>query len=127
VSGFSMTIGVPLAAKSYKQKIEAARVERMMQEMFRQITVQRLETAAEKAWQILQGSEDALDFYETTGLGQAAAIISSAEEAYRAGEISFADMSQFLVQAITIREKYLDALNKYNGNANEYNYLLNNQ
>ena len=67
----------------------------------------------------------ALHFYETTGLGQADAIIKAANIAYRAGEISFADLSQFLTQAIDIQRNYLEVLNQYNQSAIQLNYYLN--
>jgi cobalt-zinc-cadmium resistance protein CzcA len=46
-----------------------------------------------------------LSFYESAGLKQAESIIKAATLAYRAGEISFAELSQFLSQAIEIQKK----------------------
>ena len=66
-----------------------------------------------------------LNFYETTGLAQADAIIKAANISYRAGEISFADLSQFLTQAIDIQRNYLEVLNQYNQSAIQANYYLN--
>ncbi|MNI10805.1 hypothetical protein D3C73_639310 [compost metagenome] len=66
-----------------------------------------------------------LQFYESAGLKQADAIIKAASLGYRTGEISFAEMSQFLSQAIGIRQNYLDVLNQYNQSAIQYNYFNN--
>ncbi len=66
-----------------------------------------------------------LTFYEQSGLRQAQDIISAATLAYRSGEISFAELSQFMTQAITIRQNYLDALNGYNQAVIQYNYYNN--
>ena len=57
--------------------------------------------------------------------GAADAIIKAANIAYRAGEISFAELSQFLTQAIDIQKNYLDALNQYNQSAIQLRYYLN--
>ena len=69
--------------------------------------------------------EELLTYYETTGLAQADAIIKAANIAYRAGEVSFADLSQFLTQAIDIQRNYLEVLNQYNQSAIQLNYFLN--
>ena len=49
----------------------------------------------------------------------------AATQSYHAGEISFAELSQFIGQAVTIRNSYLDALNQYNQSVIEYNYFSN--
>ncbi len=54
---------------------------------------------------------------------QADEIIEAATLSYRSGEISFAEMSQFLGQAIAIRQNYLDVLNQYNHSAIQFNYF----
>jgi cobalt-zinc-cadmium resistance protein CzcA len=64
-------------------------------------------------------------FYETTGLKQANEIINAASLAYRAGEIGFAELSQFLTQAIEIQKNYLENLNAYNQSVIRYYYYIN--
>ncbi|TAK45189.1 MAG: CusA/CzcA family heavy metal efflux RND transporter [Saprospiraceae bacterium] len=125
VSGFSLSVGVPIAGKSFKKRIEAAQAERTLQQRLLQLETQALQTAAGQARQAVERSEEALRFYETTGLRQASQILDVASLAYRAGEISFAELSQFLTQAIGMRQNYLDALNDYNQSAIQLNYFLN--
>ena len=67
-----------------------------------------------------------LQFYEGTGLKQAEEIIKAASLSYRSGEISFAELSQFLTQAIDIRKNYLEVMNQYNQSAIQFNYYNNN-
>lgn len=62
---------------------------------------------------------------EFSGLKQADAIIKAASLGYRTGEINFAELSQFLSQAIGIRQNYLEVLNQYNQSAIQYNYFNN--
>ncbi len=64
-------------------------------------------------------------FYEQTGLRQAEEIINAATLSYRSGEISFAELGQYLAQAIDIRRNYLDNLNRYNQAAVRFHYLIN--
>ena len=59
------------------------------------------------------------------GLKQAEEIIKAASLAYRSGEISFAELSQFLTQAIEIQKNYLENLNGYNQSVIQYNYYIN--
>ena len=66
-----------------------------------------------------------LFFYESTGLRQAEEIIKAATLAYRAGEISFAELSQYLAQAIEIKKNYLENLNAYNQSVIQYYYYIN--
>ena len=66
-----------------------------------------------------------LSFYEGPGLKQATEIIKAASLAYRAGEISFAELSQFLTQAIEIQKNYLENLNGYNQSVIQYYYYIN--
>jgi cobalt-zinc-cadmium resistance protein CzcA len=56
---------------------------------------------------------------------QAAEIIKAANESYGVGEISYADYSQYLTQAIDIQKNYLDNLNNYNQSVIQLNYFLN--
>ena len=84
-----------------------------------------LSTGYNKAYQQLLKDKDLVNYYESTGLHQAEAILKSANIAYRAGEISFAELSQFVTQAIDIQKNYLDVLNQYNQSAIQLNYYLN--
>ena len=75
--------------------------------------------------QEVEKNRSMLSFYETSGLKQSDAIIKAASLAYRAGEISFAELSQFLTQAIEIQKNYLENLNAYNHSVIQYNYYIN--
>ena len=65
-------------------------------------------------------------FYENTGLRQAEEIIKAATLSYRSGEISFAELSQFLSQAVDTRKNYLEVMNQFNQAAIQFNYYNNN-
>ncbi len=125
-SGFSVTVGIPLFGRSaYKNNIRAAQIERNYQQTLLDYQRLSLSSAFNQAYQQLQKDQELLSFYETTGLSQAEAIIKAANISYRAGEISFAELSQFLTQAIDIQKNYLDVLHQYNQSAIQINYYLN--
>lgn len=125
-SGFSVTIGVPLFGRpAYRNRVRAAELERDYQRSVIDYEVIALNSQYKGAVEQLRKDEELLRFYETTGLAQADALIKAANLSYRAGEISFADLSQFLTQAIDIQRNYLDVLNQYNQSAIQLNYFLN--
>lgn len=84
-----------------------------------------LTTTYNQAYQQVLRDGELLRYYETTGLTQADKIIRSANLAYRGGEINFAELTQYLSQAIEIQRNYLDVLNSYNQSAIQLNYYLN--
>ncbi|MFD1255333.1 CusA/CzcA family heavy metal efflux RND transporter [Mucilaginibacter terrae] len=122
-SGFSVTVGIPLFGRSqYKHAVKAAQFEKTYQQSV--LTDQQLAfyTSYNQQLETLQKNNDLLEYYTLTGLKQADAIIKAANLAYKSGEISFAELSQFFTQAIDIKRNYLDVLNEYNQSAVQLNY-----
>ncbi len=125
-SGFSVSVGVPLAGKSFRQKIKAAQIG--VEAAQKQLDYQALwlKTSRAAAQAELAKSAGGLAYYETTGLAQANEIVLAANTAYASGAISFAEQAQYLAQAVGIREAYLENLNQYNQAVIRL-YFLNNQ
>jgi cobalt-zinc-cadmium resistance protein CzcA len=125
-SGFSVTVGVPLFGRGqYKHAVKAALLEKSYQQTILTDQQLSLHTNYNQELETLQKNNDLLEYYTTTGLIQADAIIKAANLSYRSGEISFAELSQFLTQAIDIQRNYLDVLNEYNQSAIQLNYYTN--
>jgi cobalt-zinc-cadmium resistance protein CzcA len=125
-SGFSVSVGIPLFGRSaYRNRVRAAELERDYQRAVIGYQTANLNSQYNQSMQQLRKDEELLRFYETTGLAQAEAIIKAANISYRAGEISFADLSQFLTQAIDIQRNYLEILSQYNQSAIQLNFFLN--
>ena len=125
-SGFSLTVGIPLfGAGTYRNKTRAAELERNYQQSVLDYEKLTLSTNYNQAAQQMQKDQELLSYYESIGLKQAEIIIKAANMAYRSGEISFAELSQFLTQSIDIQKNYLDVLNQYNQSAIQLNYYLN--
>jgi cobalt-zinc-cadmium resistance protein CzcA len=125
-TGFSVSVGFPLfGASAYKNKVNVANKEKEVQENLLSYQTQVMVTEKKSAVAEMEKNVALLNFYETSGLQQARDITEAASQSYRSGEISFAELSQFLTQAINIRQNYLDVLNSYNQSAIQYNYLNN--
>ncbi len=125
-SGFSVAVMFPLfGAGAYKNKIKTAQAEATVQQRQLDYEKQVLNTQLLQKQTEVERNMDMLAFYETSGLKQANEIIKASSLAYRAGEISFAELSQFLAQAVDIQQNYLDNLNAYNQSVIQYNYFIN--
>lgn len=125
-TGFSVTAAFPLfGAKAYQSKVKVAQADMAIQQKQYEYETQVLTTRKLQMQQDVEKNNSMLSFYETSGLKQANEIIKAASLAYRAGEISFAELSQFLTQAIEIQKNYLENLNAYNQSVIQYNYYIN--
>ena len=125
-TGFSVSAVFPLfGAKAYQSKVKVAQADVAVQQKQYEYEAQVLNTQKLQMQQEVEKNRSMLSFYEGTGLKQAEEIIKAASLAYRAGEISFAELSQFLTQAIEIQKNYLENLNAYNQSVIQYNYYIN--
>jgi len=126
-AGFSVSAAFPLfGSGAYKNKRKAAEAETEMQQYQFAFQSQQINTQRQMALTEIERNRTMLQFYETTGLTQADAIIKAATLSYTSGEISFAELSLFLGQAIDTRKNYLEVLNKYNQSVIQFNYYNNN-
>lgn len=125
-TGFSVSVGIPLfGSKAARNKVRAAAAEVATQKQQLSMQQQQFDAEQKVAMAETEKSLAMLTFYETTGLRQADEIIKTATVSYNAGEISFAELSQFLGQAINTKMNYLEVLNQYNQSAILYQYYTN--
>ena len=125
-SGFSVSAAIPIFGKdAYKSKLQAAETEKQLQEQKLQYATKMLTAEYQQQQTNVLKNGNALQFYETVGLEQANEIIKAANQSYRAGEISYADFSLYLTQAIDIQKNYLDKLNEYNHSVIQLYYFTN--
>ncbi|HRD57497.1 MAG TPA: CusA/CzcA family heavy metal efflux RND transporter [Ferruginibacter sp.] len=125
-TGFSVTASFPLFGnRANINLIKSASAEMEVEQ--RQLNYQALQLNTERknALTEIEKNLAMLEFYESTGLQQADEIIRAATLSYNAGEISFAELSQFLSQAIETRKNYLEVLNSFNQSVIQFNYYNN--
>jgi cobalt-zinc-cadmium resistance protein CzcA len=125
-SGFSVTASIPIFGRNnYRNTIAAGKIEQQYQQSIFDYQRQSLSVEYKIAYLQIQKNLDLLNYYEQTGLSQADAIMKAANLSYRAGEISFAELSQYLTQSIDVQRNYLDILNQYNQSVIQLNYYSN--
>ncbi|KYP13631.1 CusA/CzcA family heavy metal efflux RND transporter, partial [Flavihumibacter sp. CACIAM 22H1] len=122
-TGFSLVASFPLfRAGATRKKIAVAQAETALREQQYAYQRQLFSTGWIQARKDVEKNKALLSFYESSGLRQANEIIKAASLAYRAGEISFAELSQFLTQAIDIQRNYLESLNAFNQSVIQFSY-----
>lgn len=125
-TGYSVTAAFPLlGAGAYRNKVKVAQADRTVQQKQFDYDSQVLNTQRRQLQQEVEKNISMLSFYEVTGLKQADAISKAAAMAYRAGEISYAELSQYLTQSIDIQRNYLEVLNSYNQAVIQFYYYTN--
>jgi len=125
-SGFSVSVGIPLfGQRSYQSKVKSALADVKLKEEEFEYQVQQFSVQKSNALLDIQKANEMLLFYEQTGLKQSEEIIKAATLGYQAGELSFAEMSQFFTQAIDIRKNYLAAIREFNLAVITYHYFVN--
>lgn len=125
-TGFSVTASFPLfGIGAYRNNVRVANAKKEVQEETFLYQSQLFQTQRATILSEIEKNNSLLQFYKTTGLKQADEILKAATLSYNAGDISFAELSQFFSQAIGIRQNYLDVLNQYNQSAIQLNYINN--
>ncbi|UYQ95432.1 CusA/CzcA family heavy metal efflux RND transporter [Chitinophaga horti] len=125
-TGFSVTAAIPLfSAGASRQKVRVAEAAASIQQKQYTYDRQLFATAKTQAEKEVEKNSAMLRFYEETALQQAAEIIKASAMAYRAGEIGFPALSQYLAQATDIRQHYLESLHAYNQSVIHYYYFIN--
>ncbi|HND45784.1 MAG TPA: TolC family protein, partial [Chitinophagales bacterium] len=125
-TGFSVNIAFPIFGNgAYKSRLKAAQTSVHLQEQELEYNKQQFDVQKVQLLLEVEKNTQLLDFYETEGLKQAENIINSALLSYQTGDISFADLNEYLTQTIQIKQRYIDALNLYNQSVIQYNYYNN--
>lgn len=125
-TGFSVMASFPIfGSGAYRNRVKTAIAEKEVQQRTLTYQTQVLHTQKVSAIAEIEKNLSLLNYYERSGLKQAEEIISAASLSYRTGEITYAELSQFLNQAIGIRQNYLDVLNQFNQSAIQFNYVNN--
>ena len=112
-TGFSVSLNLPLLSRPLQQtKTAALKVQR--QRLQTEAThAQRQQRSYEAKVKIAQQALQ-LAYFEQTALPQAAEIKAAARLAYTSGEISYAELAQYLAQIADTEENYCATLLKYN-------------
>ena len=122
--GYSVTVGVPLFAGSFNSRVQSAKTGLQVAQQDLEAQTQWL-SSTEAQWRAeVDKYAAALAYYEGSGLAQAKGMMDASTLSYRAGEISFAELSQYLTLSIDIQQRYLEQLQQYNQAAIQLLYYV---
>lgn len=127
VGGFEIGLAVPIFFGAQKSKVKAARIGQQMVQAEQQNAALLLSKQYNQQLQELRKYDEALRYYDDSGLKQAAEQIRIARFSYEKGEIGYVEFIQNMTQAMNIRLNYLAALRDYNQAVIEIQYLTNTQ
>ncbi|RAK63974.1 CusA/CzcA family heavy metal efflux RND transporter [Hymenobacter edaphi] len=119
-----LSLSVPLLTRPYKARAEAARLQTLAAEAAYRRRVAEVAAAQATLLERLREQQARMQFYQQTGLPQAALILRLASKGWRAGEMPFAEYLLHAERAQRLRTDYLDAVLAYNQTVLEVEYLL---
>jgi len=122
-TGFQVGIKVPVFFWSQNGKTQAAKKNSEIAQLNYEQTKLDLNAALQSTLQDVEKHKASLLYFETNGLQLADKLFTSANKAYKEGEVGYVEYITTLEQAVKIKETYLNRLNLYNQTVNKINYL----
>lgn len=122
-TGFQLGVKVPVFFWSQKGKTQSAKKNSEIAQMNYEQTKLDINAVLQASLQDFEKHKASLLYFEAKGLQLADKLFSSANKAYKEGEVGYVEYITTLEQAVQIKESYLNRLNLYNQTVNEINYL----
>ncbi|WP_439585853.1 CusA/CzcA family heavy metal efflux RND transporter [Dyadobacter bucti] len=119
-------VGIPIFAGAQKARINSARINQDISRQSYQAGVQMLKSQYLSALTEYRKFQTAVQYYETSGLKNAALITATANQQLAGGSINYLQWVQLIGHATSIRSLYLDAVMNLNSKAIDLNYYLQN-
>ena len=117
-------VAIPLLRGPQRARVQGAR----LQEQAATATYQRYRAEAtaqlDELRTRLAEQQQRVQFYQQTGLPQAAVIVRLSQRAYKAGETTYFELLLNLERALSVRTAYLDAVLAHNQTVIDLDYLL---
>ena len=111
--GYQLGVNVPLFAKSYRGRIEAARLQVKASEMALEATTQEIARKVSELQYRLQHLTHILEYLVDDLTPIVTEHTNANLAAYREGEIGYLEYLDSLEQILTVRKQYLDALYEF--------------
>jgi cobalt-zinc-cadmium resistance protein CzcA len=124
VGGIQFGASIPIFnRKPFRARLQASQIGAQVAQNQLAAAQNGLQSRLGQAFAETRKWQDALDFYEKTGLQQADEILRIAQTAYSRGEIGYIEFIQNTAQALDTRLGYLDALHRFDQSVIEINHL----
>nr|HPI81523.1 TolC family protein [Cyclobacteriaceae bacterium] len=118
-------IGIPLFYSAQKAKINASKdMQRLREDNYR-FGLRQFNTEYQMAINQFARFSRSVDYFEETGLKNAAHIRDAAQQQFANGEINYLEWALLVNQSISIQTEYLNAVGDLNESIIQLNYYLN--
>jgi heavy metal efflux system protein len=124
--GVNFGLSIPIFGKANKARIQASETEILIQQKNAEAYKNQLNSQFLQQIQEQKTNQSLLDYYTQTALPNAEIIAKNASKAYQSGEVGYVEYFQSLETVLGIQQNYLQAINAFNQNAINIQYLLNN-
>lgn len=121
---FQIGVGVPVFSGAQRAQIKATQTESEISKNNYQAGLQSMVYQWQFSIQQHQHYTNVLNFYENGGLNNARLMKDAADKQLEAGEINYLDWVIIIGQYISIESEYLDAVNTYNDNMIQMEFLM---
>jgi cobalt-zinc-cadmium resistance protein CzcA len=122
-SVYQLTLGLPLITKATRAKIRAAKVQEEAAQLQANATSRYLTSQWMQLHSAYKKFVQQVNYYEQTGLPQAALINRNARLGFEKGSINYVEWSLLMSNAVTIELGYLEAVHALNETIIELEYL----
>lgn len=119
-------VGIPIFAAAQKARVNSARVNKQIAENNYAMEVQHMTSAYQSAIFQYRKYLQAVEYFESKPLKNAALITTTANQQIAGGNINYLEWVQLVNQAVTIKNDYLEAVRNLNEAIIQLNYFFNN-
>lgn len=119
----NLSVGIPIFNSAAKARVRAAGVRQDIAKMNTAAAERNLLTLYEQLKQEYIKQQQALQYYEQTGLQQSELIMNHSRISFQNGEISYIEWTTLMNNAVSIRLNHLESLRQYNLAIIELEYI----
>jgi len=110
-SSVQLGVSVPLFAGAQRNKVSASRIREQQAQVDYQSGLKALQNRYKQAATEVSSYQQLVDYYEKSGLPNAALILKTANLQFTGGQVNYLEYVLLINQATTIRSEYTDAVN----------------
>ncbi|WP_336515359.1 CusA/CzcA family heavy metal efflux RND transporter [Pollutibacter soli] len=119
----NLSAAIPIFNKTTKAKVRAGQINEEVARINTMTTELQISNRFKRLHTELLKHQQSIDYYEKSGLTQAALMIKQADLAYRHGEISYLEWTVLMNNAVQIQLQYINIIQQYNETVIELEYL----
>ena len=122
-SGIQAGIAVPIWFVPYSAKAKAAKLKEKIAQTVAESYSKSISGSYRSLLLELSKNSNSVDYYEKQAIPEADLIINQASKSYKGGAMDYSDYMLSLNRALSIKQNYLDALNRFNQTISSIDFI----